>query len=69
VSGHSCSMNFTLFWGDSRSSEIPVGRLSRFLTCVFGAGLFSVALLGAFEYKLLNEAQVHPPTKAFRTAG
>ena len=46
-----------------------MGKLSRFLMCVFGAGLCLVALVGAFEYKLLREAQKHAPTKAFLTAG
>jgi hypothetical protein len=45
-----------------------MGKLSRFLTCVFGAGLCSVALLGAFEYKLLKQAQLRTPT-AVRTNG
>jgi hypothetical protein len=46
-----------------------MGKLSRFLICIFGAGFCLVALVGAFEYKLLKQAQVHAPTKAFRTTG
>jgi hypothetical protein len=46
-----------------------MGKLSRFLTCIFGVGLCSVALLGAFEYKLLKEAQLHAPAKVVRGIG
>jgi hypothetical protein len=45
-----------------------MGKLSRFLTCVLGVGLCLVALGGAFEYKLLKQAQLHTPT-AVRTTG
>ena len=64
---HFCSMNFSLL-GATDGSEVPMGKLSRFLACVFGAGLCLVVLGGAFEYKLLKQAQLHPPT-AFRTTG
>ena len=45
-----------------------MGKLSRFLMCIFGSGLCLVAMLGAFEYKLLKQAQLHTPT-AVRTTG
>jgi hypothetical protein len=46
-----------------------MGKLSRFLMCVFGAGFCVVALGGAYEYKLLKQAQLHAPTKVVRTTG
>jgi hypothetical protein len=45
-----------------------MGKLSRFLICVFGAGLCLVALGAAFEYKLLKQAQLYKRTATRTTS-